>query len=160
GSDRLLHVFDARGMEVSQHVPVVVRHDGVLDASRANLASADDDGNLDLLTGHRLQPCFQLGALGRAWQVCAIRIVHGRRYATNGCDCSLCGLGRGCRTPLGGGRSAGGHDRSGWAGHDEILYLRTTRIVRGCLVARRLTRYLRLSFRMFNSTSKMLVKYR
>ena len=68
---------------LGEHVAMVVRHHRLLGASRPNLTPADDDRNVDLLARHRLQPRLELGPLGRAGQIAAVRIVHGLRNAAH-----------------------------------------------------------------------------
>jgi hypothetical protein len=62
-------VLRTREVVLGEHVLVIVRHDGLLRPSGANLLAADDDGDLDLLGRHRLQPRFELCAFGGAGRV-------------------------------------------------------------------------------------------
>ena len=112
--NRLLDVFGSRNVVLGEHVTVIVRHHGLLGSSRADLPTADDDRDVDLLCGHRREACLELRALGRAGRVRLHRFVDSRRHTPDARECRVeldrrtrCG-GRGgflCR----GSRSRCGH---------------------------------------------------
>ncbi len=89
--NRLAHVFGTRGVPVRQHVFVVVRHDGLMRATRANLASANHDRDVDALAGHRFQPFLQRRSFGRAGKITEVRLVHGRRNTRDSSDAGRTG---------------------------------------------------------------------
>ena len=104
GRDRLLHVLGAGLVVLGQHVLMVVRHHRLLDLAGADLLAADDERNLDLLGGHRLQARLELGALRRSGRVGAIGLVDRLGHAAN--------AGKG-RVQVGGRRlGSGGRGRS------------------------------------------------
>ena len=103
--DRLLNVFRAREVILGEDVAVIVRHHRLLGLAGPDLASADDERDLDLLGRHRLQAGLQLGALRRTGRVSAVGVVDGLRHTTHTGErrgrrgklaggCSGCGFGR------------------------------------------------------------------
>ena len=76
--DRLRDVLRGGVVPHPEHVLVRVRHHDVGGLAGADLASIDDNGNVDVLGRHRVEPRLELGALGSAGRVAANGLVHRR----------------------------------------------------------------------------------
>ncbi len=67
--NRLPDVPRVRHVVLGQHMAMAERHHRLLRAARPDLAPADDDGDLEVLLGHRRQPSLQRIALRRTGRV-------------------------------------------------------------------------------------------
>ena len=77
GGHRLLHGVRVPLVERRQHVPVVVRHDALAEIAGPDLGAADDQRDLDLLSGDRGQLGGQVAALRRSGRVAQHGLVDG-----------------------------------------------------------------------------------